>query len=62
MPNTGVYMNELTIIRKQKGYSENEVLKATGISLRTYRRWEKEGHVMNEWLVNTVNKLESKND
>ncbi len=53
-------MNELTITRKQKGYSESEMLKAIGISLRTYRNYEKKSHVMNEWLIRTVNNLENK--
>ncbi len=62
MTNTGVYMNKLTIKRKQKGYSEDEMLSALGVSLRTYRRWEKPEHKMNEWLIDAVNNLESKND
>lgn len=53
-------MNILTITRKQKGYSESEMLKAVGISLSTYRRWEKESHAMNDWLIRTVNNLENK--
>lgn len=53
-------MNELTIVRKQKGYSESEMLKAIGISLRTYRNYEKESHKMNEWLVRTVKGLEDR--
>tara|TARA_R110001583_G_scaffold109400_1_gene258101 strand:- start:10056 stop:10217 length:162 start_codon:yes stop_codon:yes gene_type:complete len=53
-------MNILTIVRKQKGYSESEMLKAIGISLRTYRNYEKESHVMHEWLIRTVNNLENK--
>ena len=53
-------MNILTIKRKQKGYSEAEMLKLLGISLRTSRTYEKPNHEMNEWLVNAVNELESK--
>ena len=53
-------MNTLTIKRKQKRYSESEMLSEIGISLSTYRRWEKPEHEMNEWLVNAVNELESK--
>lgn len=53
-------MNELTITRKQKGYTQSEMLKVIGISLRTYRNYEKESHKMNEWLIRTVNNLENK--
>ena len=53
-------MNELTIIRKQKGYTQQEMLDCIGISLSTYRRWEKEGHSMNKWLVDKINGLENK--
>ena len=55
-------MNELTIKRKQKGYSQQELLDVLGISLSTYRRWEKEGHQMNAWLNDKVDQLESNNE
>lgn len=53
-------MNILTLEIKQKGYTLNEFISELGISLRTYRRYEKPDNAMNAWLVAKINKLESK--
>jgi hypothetical protein len=60
MTNKGVYMNILTRKIRRKNYTLLEFCDYALISLRTYRRWEKEGHAMNVWLVNKVNELEIK--
>ena len=53
-------MNKLTLEIKQKGYSLNEFVEKLGISLRTYRRYEKKDNAMNAWLVAKIDKLEEK--
>jgi hypothetical protein len=53
-------MNILTRKIRRKNYTLLEFCDHAVISLRTYRRWEKEGHAMNVRLVNKVNELESK--
>ena len=60
MTNKGVYMNILTRKIRNKGYTLTEFCDANLISLRSYRRWEKEGHQMNVWLSNKINELENK--
>lgn len=55
-------MNVLTKKIRNKGYTLTEFCDAHLISLRSYRRYEDEAHVSHEWLVNTANKLESKNE
>ena len=54
-------MNELTRKIKAKGYTLAEGLKALGISLSTYRRYNKEGHKNNKSLKIWVDALENKN-
>ena len=53
-------MNSNTMKIKAKGYSLPEALKEMGISLSTYRRWEKPDNKFNNVLVAWVDKLESK--
>jgi transcriptional regulator with XRE-family HTH domain len=60
MSNTGVYMNTATNELKKKGYTLTEGLKKLGISLSTYRRWEKPDALCNEVLIAWIDKLECK--
>lgn len=60
MSNAGVYMNSNTMKIKAKGYSLSEALKVMGISLSTYRRWEKPGNRFNHVLVAWIESLEVK--
>ena len=60
MSNTGVYMNSSTMKIKAKGYSLTEAIKVIGISLSTYRRWEKPSNRFNDVLTARVDNLENK--
>ena len=53
-------MNVLTQKIKAKGYSLVEGLEAIGISLSTYRRYEKEGNANHAMLNRLINGLENK--
>ena len=53
-------MNILTRKIRNKGYTLVQFCDANLISLRTYRRWEKDSHVMNARLISKINNLESK--
>ncbi len=44
-------MNELTHKIKSKGYKLNEFIKLIGISLSTYRKYEKEDHPQHKNLI-----------
>tara|TARA_R110000772_G_scaffold257439_2_gene374276 strand:- start:2125 stop:2274 length:150 start_codon:yes stop_codon:yes gene_type:complete len=45
---------------KAKGYSLTEAIKIMGISLSTYRRWEKPSNRFNDVLTAWVDNLEVK--
>ena len=53
-------MNKTTQQIKAKGYTLPEFLKSTGISLSTYRRYEKESNAFNGMLNRLINELEAK--
>ena len=53
-------MNELTRRIKAKGYTLTEGVKALGISLSTYRKYEKEDHKQHNDLISWIDELESK--
>ena len=53
-------MNTATQKIKSKGYSLGEFLKATGISLSTYRRYENESNANHGMLNRLIDELESK--
>lgn len=53
-------MNNLTYKIKRKGYMLNEFIKVIGISLSTYRKYEKEDHPHHEDLVGWIDELENK--
>ena len=53
-------MNSTTQKIKSKGYSINEFLKKIGLSLSTYRRYEKESNPNNAMLNRLINELEVK--
>jgi len=53
-------MNATTQRIKSKGYSLPEFLKVTGISLSTYRRYEKESNTNHAMLNRLINELENK--
>ena len=53
-------MNILTKMIRDKGYTLVQFCDASLISLRTYRRWEKNSHAMHERLISKINELESK--
>ena len=53
-------MNNLTRKIKAKGYTLSQGVKAMGISLRTYRYYEKEDHKNHNDLIEWINELESK--
>ena len=53
-------MNSTTQRIKSKGYSLPEFLKSTGISLSTYRRYEKESNANHAMLNRLINELENK--
>lgn len=53
-------MNILTRKIRNKGYSLEEFCDGELISLRTYRRWEKEDHDKHLWLVHLTDKLKEK--
>ena len=50
-------MNILTKKIKNKGYSLTEFCDARLISLRTYRRWEKEDHKLHNMLCMWIDNL-----
>ena len=54
-------MNGLTRKIKAKGYTLGEGLKLLGLSLSTYRKYEKEDHKHHSDLINWIGELESKN-
>ena len=53
-------MNILTRKIRNKGYSLLEFCDGELISLRTYRRWEKEDHDKHLWLIHLTDKLEQR--
>lgn len=53
-------MNNCTQKIKAKGYSLPDGLKLLGISLSTYRRYEKEDNDNHEMLVRLINEMEIK--
>ncbi len=53
-------MNTTTQRIKSKGYNLSEFLKVTGISLSTYRRYEKENNANHAMLNRLINELENK--
>jgi transcriptional regulator with XRE-family HTH domain len=53
-------MNTTTQRIKSKGYNLSEFLKATGISLSTYRRYEKESNDNHEMLNRLIEDLRNK--
>jgi transcriptional regulator with XRE-family HTH domain len=53
-------MNATTQRIKSKGYNLPEFLKKTGISLSTYRRYEKESNANHAMLNRLINELENK--
>lgn len=54
-------MNKTTQQIKAKGYSLPEFLKVTGISLSSYRRYEKPDNKYHAFLGQLISELESKN-
>lgn len=60
MLNMRGYMNTLTHKIKAKGYKLNELIKVIGISLSTYRKYEKESHPQHANLVLWIDELENK--
>jgi len=53
-------MNSATQKIKSKGYSLNQFLEKTGISLSSYRRYEKEVNPNHSMLNRLINELENK--
>ena len=53
-------MNTTTQRIKSKGYTLPEFLKKVGISLSTYRRYEKESNANHSMLNRLINELENK--
>jgi transcriptional regulator with XRE-family HTH domain len=53
-------MNKATQKIKAKGYSLPEFFKSTGISLSTYRRYEKESNANHAMLNRLIDELENK--
>ena len=53
-------MNKTTQKIKAKGYGLMEALSLLGISLSTYRRYEKEGNENHKMLIRLVDELEVK--
>jgi len=53
-------MNSTTQKLKAKGYSIGQFLKKSGISLSSYRRYEKEGNPNNGMLNRLIDGLEAK--
>lgn len=53
-------MNTLTHKIKAKGYKLNELIKVIGISLSTYRKYEKENHPQHANLLLWIDELENK--
>tara|TARA_R110002111_G_scaffold227836_1_gene289398 strand:- start:185 stop:373 length:189 start_codon:yes stop_codon:yes gene_type:complete len=62
MSNTGVYMNKATQKIKAKGYNLTQFLKVTGISLSSYRRYEKPSNKYHDFLEQLIDDLKVKND
>ncbi len=50
-------MNTATQRLKVKGYTLPQAMKALGMSLRTYRRYEKEDHELHGMLNRLINEL-----
>ena len=55
-------MNSCTQKIKAKGYRLNEALKIFGISLSTYRRYEKANNDNHEMLLRLINEMRVSND
>lgn len=55
-------MNNLTRKIKSKGYTLAQGVKALGISLSTFRRYEKEDHKQHDDLIVWIDELESKDE
>lgn len=55
-------MNKATQKIKAKGYKLTEALPKLGISLRTYRNWEKESNSNHAMLIGLIDELESNDD
>lgn len=55
-------MNNLTRVLKVKGYNLTEANKALGISLATFRRYEKESHLHHDDLIKWIDELPNKNE
>ena len=53
-------MNRATQKLKSKGYNLNEFLSVVGLSLSTYRRYEKETNPNHSMLNRLIDELESK--
>jgi len=53
-------MNDTTRRIKAKGYNLTEFLKKIGISLSTYRRYEKADNYLTDMLNRLINELEVK--
>jgi len=53
-------MNKLTRNIKNKGYSLSEFCREVGISLRTYRTYEKEDHKYHTMLLGWINEATTK--
>ena len=55
-------MNKLTLKLKSKGYKLKDALIEIGISLSTYRKWEKEDNANHAMLVNAIDELGVNNE
>ncbi|PHR55982.1 MAG: hypothetical protein COA43_14795 [Robiginitomaculum sp.] len=55
-----VYMNKATQQIKAKGYTLTEFLEVTGISLRSYRRYEKQDNKYHSFLGQLITDLKVK--
>lgn len=53
-------MNTTTQKIKSKGYSITQFLDKVGLSLSSYRRYEKENNSNHAMLIRLINELESK--
>jgi transcriptional regulator with XRE-family HTH domain len=53
-------MNILTKMIRNKGYTLTQFCDVSLISLRTYRRWEKNSHAMHDRLISKIDELEGK--
>ena len=54
-------MNNTTRKIQSKGYTLNQGVKALGLSISTFRRYEKESHLHHNDLIKWIDELPNKN-